>query len=424
MDALVEFAEGVKGRGAGRGLHHLKLRSHARRTLCHVAVSGDAPTAPVGATGPCEVPDASRQVSSSSGVPSQTGSAARTGSSRPRVIYPEGVHLMVPSATHHERLCCGDATACSGASGQGPSGDPSGCVCLDVVFIHGLLGGPYKTWRIRENRAEATSSSDLASPKAARRSRTWVHSWLANDLPPCVRYLTVKYQTALSEWRSSSLRLQDVSENVNEMLKAAGVGTRPTVFVTHSMGGLVIKDILARGAEDPRFADISKNTKGLVFFSCPHFGSRLADISLGVPYVVLRPAPSILDLKRGGPLLNEINRHLWGRHRKGEIDVLGFGESLSTPLMEAYGRRVVRAEVVPWESAYPGFGKFLVVENADHISVCKPVSKEDMSYTKTREFIENMLGKIRCKHCASRDPGTRRIQEAEAQAEADTDADA
>ena len=50
-----------------------------------------------------------------------------------------------------------------------------------------------------------------------------------------VRLLSVGYKTRLSDWGGYTLSLQDLSSHVLPRLLAAGVGSRPVVFVTHSL---------------------------------------------------------------------------------------------------------------------------------------------------------------------------------------------
>ena len=70
-------------------------------------------------------------------------------------------------------------------------------------------------------------------------------------------------QTNLTQWSGASLPLQEVSSMLLEKLVAAGIGDRPVVFVTHSMGGLVVKQILYKAKEE-RHDNLVKNTKGIV----------------------------------------------------------------------------------------------------------------------------------------------------------------
>lgn len=103
-----------------------------------------------------------------------------------------------------------------------------------------------------------------------------------------------------------------------------------------------------------------------------------------------------------------------------------------TPIVEGYGGWAFRMEIVPIESAYPGFGELVVsiiienplymclfeflngsaslskllefliiftfihgiveqvLDSTDHINSCKPLSQEDPSYTETLEFLRKL----------------------------------
>ncbi|KAL5982412.1 hypothetical protein ACLOJK_016483 [Asimina triloba] len=270
---------------------------------------------------------------------------------------------------------------------------------LDIVFVHGLRGGPFKTWRIADSKSSTTSKSGLVEnidQEAGKQGTCWPREWLAADFPHA-RLFAVKYKTNLTRWSGASLPLQpvsflenaqEVSSNLLKKLVAAGIGDRPVVFVTHSMGGLVVKQMLHQ-AKMKNFNKILNNTIGVVFYSCPHFGSKLADMPWRMGFV-FRPAPSIGELRSGSGKLEELNDFIRHLQNKGMLEVLSFSETLVTPIVEGYGGWALRMEIVPIESAYPGFGELVVLEATDHINSCKPINRTDPSYAETLAFLQKL----------------------------------
>ncbi|XP_022977161.1 uncharacterized protein LOC111477319 isoform X1 [Cucurbita maxima] len=259
---------------------------------------------------------------------------------------------------------------------------------VDVVFIHGLRGGPYKSWRISEDKSSTKSGLvEKIDQEAGKLGTFWPGEWLSSDFPRA-RMFTLKYKTNLTQWSGASLPLQEVSSMLLDKLVAAGIGDRPVVFVTHSMGGLVVKQMLYK-AKKENIDNLVENTAGVVFYSCPHFGSKLADMPWRMG-LVFRPAPTIGELRSGSPRLVELNDFLRHLHKKGLIEVLSFCETKVTPIVEGYGGWAFRMEIVPIESAYPGFGELVVLESTDHINSCKPLSRTDPSYTETLEFLQKL----------------------------------
>uniref|UniRef100_A0A7N0SXP7 Protein SERAC1 n=1 Tax=Kalanchoe fedtschenkoi TaxID=63787 RepID=A0A7N0SXP7_KALFE len=263
---------------------------------------------------------------------------------------------------------------------------------VDVIFVHGLRGGPYKTWRISEDKSSTKSGLvEKIDKEAGVQGTFWPGEWLPYDLNQA-RLFTLKYKTNLTQWSGASLPLQEVSSMLLEKLIDAGIGDRPVVFVTHSMGGLVVKQLLYK-AREQKLDNLVKNTVGVVFYSCPHFGSKLADMPWRMGYV-LRPAPSIGELRSGSERLVELNDFFRQLHKRGQLNVLSFCETKVTPIVEGYGGWAFRMEIVPIESAYPGYGELIVLESTDHINSCKPLSRSDPSYTETLNFLNKLKAQL------------------------------
>ena len=293
-----------------------------------------------------------------------------------RVVLHDGIQLFDPEASHHEDLALHGAAS---SSSEAP--------LLDVVFVHGIRGGAFATWR-REGVLEHGAAADSLEQAAC-----WPSSWLGPLLGPRVRLLSAEYAAPATAWEGESLPFHHTAEQIAGKLAAAGVGRRPVVFITHSMGGLVVKEILARGRMSSASHATATGTEaqkqlcsavaGVVFYSVPHAGSRLADWGWTLRYVGASPAKAVAQLTTG-PHLEALNNAVRGLARAG-LPVLSFSEGLPTQLS------YVKAHIVPHESAYPGYGEFVVLKDHDHVSACKPRDKEDPAFAVLVKFLKESV---------------------------------
>jgi len=129
----------------------------------------------------------------------------------------------------------------------------------DVVFIHGLGGGSHTTWAA-----------------GGRRELFWP-VWLAAEFPD-LGIWTLGYDANPSGWQSESMPLADRGITVLQQLSSDGLGERPLIFVVHSMGGIVLKQMFreAETTGPERFKKIPHQIVAIVFIATPHSGSQLA----------------------------------------------------------------------------------------------------------------------------------------------------
>ncbi|KAI7799696.1 protein SERAC1 [Triplophysa rosa] len=264
----------------------------------------------------------------------------------------------------------------------------------DILFVHGLLGAAFKTWRQKD--CDITGDDDKTS-EGIRDDYTecWPKSWLAADCPN-LRILSVEYDTHLSDWKAKCpaenqrKSLAYRSQELLRKLKDAGVGDRPVVWVAHSMGGLLVKKMLLDASKDPDLSALIKNTKGILFYSVPHHGTFMAEYSVNVRYLLF-PSIEVRELCKDSPALRDLNENFLNIAKEQEFKVLSFAESLPT-----YIGPMLKILVVPSQSAELGIGDLIQV-NVEHLNICKPENKNSFLYKRSLQFIQDALGGQRMK---------------------------
>ncbi|KAK6489048.1 protein SERAC1 isoform X1 [Huso huso] len=256
----------------------------------------------------------------------------------------------------------------------------------DVLFIHGLLGAAFKTWRQQDS--DQTQNGNDAIEKEDY-TECWPKTWLAEDCPN-LRVLSVEYDTHLSDWRAKcpiENQRKSMAYRSRELLnaiKAAGVGDKPLVWVAHSMGGLLVKKMLQDASKDPSLQTLINNTKGIIFYSVPHHGTLMAEYSVNVRYLLF-PSIEVKELSKDSPALQELNESFLSMAKKREFKVLSFAETLPTTIGP-----MVKMHVVPVLSADLAFGDLIQVE-VDHLNICKPENKDSLLYKHSLQFIVDAL---------------------------------
>uniref|UniRef100_H3A8G8 Protein SERAC1 n=1 Tax=Latimeria chalumnae TaxID=7897 RepID=H3A8G8_LATCH len=258
----------------------------------------------------------------------------------------------------------------------------------DVLFVHGLLGAAFKTWRQQDG---GDSSNQKSSQVDEDYTECWPKTWLAADCPN-LRILSVEYDSHLSDWRTKcpteneSKSMAYRSRELLNKLKTAGVGERPVVWVAHSMGGVLVKKMLLTASTDPEMQMILRNTQGILFYSVPHHGSHLAEYSLNVRYLLF-PSVEVKELSKDSPALKELNDAFLSLAKHSGFKILSFAETLPTNV-----GTMLNLHVVPMESADLGIGELIPVE-VNHLNICKPERKDSFLYQRTLQFILDTLGK-------------------------------
>ncbi|NER26790.1 MAG: alpha/beta hydrolase [Symploca sp. SIO1C4] len=120
----------------------------------------------------------------------------------------------------------------------------------DVIFVHGLDGNARSTWH----------------PKGRVDDDDFWPNWLGQELPD-LGIWSLSYKVEPFKWKGETMPLVDRATNTLAILDINKIGNRPLIFITHSLGGLLVKQMLRHGLDygSPRWKPIVEQTKGVIF---------------------------------------------------------------------------------------------------------------------------------------------------------------
>ncbi|RPB10032.1 hypothetical protein P167DRAFT_566877 [Morchella conica CCBAS932] len=276
-------------------------------------------------------------------------------------------------------------------------GDPEDIVA-DIIAVTGLSGHPWGSWSHSGNR------------------KMWLQHFLPNDLPKNVRIMTFGYNTALTHMNPQGCQLDwlDYQNNFAARIYSARsetekVAKRPIIFLGHSLGGIMILNMLAsRLNEEKTGGDIIDTTHSFIFFGTPHKGLAQTKTLMALvddadmPEGQRESRKKIIDALTGDSKfleqLAEDELHITKGRR-----VLSVYETEGTSVVEKkdgkWGRTGEKEVMVTKESAHVAGTLSMEHQTAsftrDHVQLVKFASPTDEDYRTVVSFLTESLNQIK-----------------------------
>jgi len=226
---------------------------------------------------------------------------------------------------------------------------------MDVVFVHGITGHHKESW------------THTAKDKS---TFFWPASLNSSGVPADV--YSLQYTSAYTQkGTEKEFNIHELGKSVAEALAIQDIGSRPLAFVSHSMGGLVVKETLRSsvGSQNEEKKRISGNTRLVCFVATPHKGSGVASLMSAFANGISSPSIKMLSNDSGYlTSLNESYRTL--------------AEANGTSTLAYYEKHKTSGTLlVSEQDADPGVsGCETLAIAADHIEIARPSSRDSMIY--------------------------------------------
>eukprot|EP01084_Bolivina_argentea_P070108 127517_1 len=253
---------------------------------------------------------------------------------------------------------------------------PKDCKNIEImfVFVHGLGGSTDNTWTNKESGESLPNLVSLYFPNS--------------------KIINYGYPNSPIKGNKNPMQLKKRSNNfITGLVEHIEHNDIPIVFITHSMGGLIVKQSLYqisnKSATTSDLYQIYERTKCVVFYATPHRGSYKANILQIIPLLSLFLTTAINDLKVNGQELLHLNRNfnsIVTKHPKYKnISILSLIEEQS---------QMGGTNIVDNFSATLSLGNHTekrIPLDYNHTDICKPKDDKDRRFTDLKQFLLNSL---------------------------------
>ncbi len=234
----------------------------------------------------------------------------------------------------------------------------------DIVFVHGLGSNSAECWK--------NEKSGFSLPE-----------WLTTQFQDRAIWL-FEYQTHKFLNRGETYHKRYA--NLLDALEAEYIGERPLIFVCHSLGGIIVKQLLRMAQLDSRYFNIFSATAAVAFIATPHSGSSLA--KLPPRLIVSKETRSLMP---DSDALDDLKYWYSSTTNSKNLTTNAYCETVKTKIPGWFPGAIV----VDNKSSDPTAKSCHVVcvSGADHISIAKPEKDDDLCRS-IRRLIEgaNRLG--------------------------------
>ncbi|KAK3331734.1 hypothetical protein B0T19DRAFT_413885 [Cercophora scortea] len=292
---------------------------------------------------------------------------------------------------------------------------------IDIVFVHGFTGHPELTWTHKSGAArrvtEGHDVGDSSEPPSKMRklnpfSKTHPgHGetsasvcWPRDLLPttfPSARVLTYGYDTHIRHRLGPVLNSTTVYDIAGDFLVALEAQrrsepSRPLLFVAHSLGGIVVKEMLRRAkncqSRQPHLHQICGATVGIMFFGTPHGGADPRGLLLSVAKTLIKAAGFYVNEQIVNALLPSSERL---RELRDEFGPIANEENwVIHSFQEGLGMQYLGGDkVVEDISSYLNLSPIETTEHIgrDHRDMCRFTGPNDGEYKKVAAALERMV---------------------------------
>ncbi|ELB2854448.1 alpha/beta hydrolase [Vibrio alginolyticus] len=244
-----------------------------------------------------------------------------------------------------------------------------------IVFIHGLGGDSDTTWKSKSGK-----------------SRVYWPEWLFEDVPD-VCIWSIGYEAPKLSILNNGMGLMDRAQNISEMLlnEFADISGE-LILVGHSLGGLVIKQVLRLASDQHTRPEASKfvnSVSGVIFLGTPHTGADLSKLGntlfgrmLLRGLLLSEPSAATASLERNDPNLRALNT--WYRDWCS-------GQRIRHLILTESKPYSIFGQIVKPDSADPGLAERAIPVDSHHIGISKPTSKQDEIYKHILKFTREKI---------------------------------
>jgi pimeloyl-ACP methyl ester carboxylesterase len=222
---------------------------------------------------------------------------------------------------------------------------------IDLVLVHGLTGDAETTWKgpIRLRRSKTLWPEEYLFSEDENISVFGVGAVHGNALTRSVRVLVVEHKLFLNS-TEESVTVEGTIKELMRALHDAQVGCRPVIWIGHSIGGLLIKEVLWASArafkQTIRPSPLVELTRGVVFLGTPHLGSTaantLVDLRLSKKSPILDYLKPSLHFHELQSWFNDSGIEYLNCIENADVSPSHFGGIIATVVVKVMGLRIVQ----------------------------------------------------------------------------------